>query len=371
MAIHHSTSISTPDISIRDVTREQIRAAFILHLPFRIRVGSLYRSRYDLENSIEICFKNLVAIPSGLEHPFPKGGLEPLWTDVLIIVERPDISEPQLEELRAGNEPKALTLSSSSFEAMNALNQWINAYSRVLGTLWGGKLLHLLTDIEFFDRLKWEITIYCPAASKFDDEDILKIFDIKADKEFLNVEQLTGDLFDLDTAQLDGVQNALRTQKEYIFYDFAFQAKTRMGARDFVGALLMAVIALEGAHAAFIRHTLSTRLQPDKEKDEVSRLINDLLREQGLYTLYQLTPFLLMEEYERPGGNILKECGKGIQIRNDIMHALTDNKGRYKLHKHKNIDLTQAYSSVLIVYNSYVTALEKRLRVGISSQSKN
>ena len=92
----------------------------------------------------------------------------------------------------------------------------------------------------------------------------------------------------------------------------------------------------------------------------VDEQVATLLREAGLSAFYQLTPVLFMDEAERPSPEDLDACGKGITIRNHIMHS-SSKRGKYKIRNATNKDINQAYGAVLRVYGSYVAAIEKRL----------
>jgi hypothetical protein len=359
-------------VNLGQLTEDQVRVGFILRLPFRLRVGKLRRFKCDWQGPFEVCFRNALDIPNGTDTSEVlrqlQGSYEALWTDALTIVEEPRVQESDLEALRKSEEspePSPTNLTGNAFQAIKALNQLIIAYSTATKDLWGGRPLRTLSDIEFFERLRWEITILCPKAHVLREADILQLFNLRPDREFISLGQLTGDLDDLSEEELAGIGGMLIRQQEFVFYEFAFQAKSKMVERDFVGAVLMAVVALEAAHAAFVRHALSQRLERlKKARTAEAKLVNNFLREQGLYTLYQMTPFLLMEEGERPSPEVLRACGQGIQMRNDIMHALTNAKGQYKVRQHVPMKISEAYSAILEVYDCYVRALESRLDHG-------
>src|SRR5207247_971921 len=139
--------------------------------------------------------------------------------------------------------------------------------------------------------------------------------------------------------------------------EVAFRAKSLMVQGDFTGALLMAVVALEGAHAAFLGTALMNQLGP--LGDSAQRVVDDLLREQGMYTLCQLTPFLFMSPAERPAPDALTRSLEGITMRNAIMHSLR-KKGKYKARLYNSAQMSDAFSAVLKVYEAYVSALETR-----------
>lgn len=367
----HRAQLQLGGVSLARVTEDQVRVGFILRLPFRLRVGKLRRFKCDWEGPSEVCLRNALDIPNGTDTSEilrqPRGSHEALWTDALIMLERPKVQESDLEALRKSEELPELAptnLTGSAFQATKALNQVIIAYSTSTKQLWGGKPLRMLSDTEFFERLRWEITILCPKGYVLQDSDILQLFNLRPDRELISLGTLVGYLDDLGEEDLASIEGSLVRQREFIFYESAFQANSKMVERDFVGALLMAVVALEGAHAAFVRHVLLQQLRP-LEENRIRELVGNFLRVEGLHTLCQVTPFLLMEEGERPTPEVLKQCVKGIEMRNDIVHAKTNAKGRYKARQHAPMKISDAFSAIMKVYDCYVRALESR--VGHSS----
>jgi len=354
-------------LNIARLTKDQVRVGFILRLPFRLRVGKLRRFNYDGESPFEVCFRNTLDIPKGTDTSEVilqlQDGYEELWTDALIIVERPKVQESDLEALRKSDEspePARTNLTGNAFQAIKALNHLIIAYSTATKQLWGGKPLCTLSDTEFFERLRWEITILCPEGHMLQDADILQLFNLRPDRALLRSGTSTGYLDDLSEEELVDIGGSLFRQQEFIFYEYAFQAKSKMAQRDFVGALLMAVIALEGVHGAFVRHMLTQQLRPLGAKC-TKELVGNFLRNEGLHTLSQLTPFLLMEDSERPSREALEACAKGIEMRNDVVHAKTNAQGQYKARQHAPMNISDAFSAIMKVYECYVRALEARV----------
>ncbi len=190
------------------------------------------------------------------------------------------------------------------------------------------------------------------------DKDVDGLFDLQPKFVRGGMAVYRGELQDLEKEKLDRIPAALALQQNYIFYEFAFLAESRMEAQDYNVALLMAVVALEAAHSAFVRLVLQNRTKGKVKRAE--NLINDFLREQGFYVLNQMTPLLLMEEDEHPSPETLEACSKGVQMRNAIMHALRDKSG-YKIQKYTHSQLYEAYKAVMQVYENYVQAIEKRL----------
>jgi len=165
---------------------------------------------------------------------------------------------------------------------------------------------------------------------------------------------LTGDLSDLPRETLEKLPVYLKRFREHAFYELGFKAKSEMATREPIVALVLLCAGLEGVHAAYLRMCLEKPLAPyPKDREE---LINNLLREQGIYTMIRLTIYVFMPEPLRPPDDILQKCLEGIRIRNDIIHAKRTKKG-YKLRDHTFNKLNEAYSGIFKVYCCFIEAL--------------
>jgi hypothetical protein len=138
----------------------------------------------------------------------------------------------------------------------------------------------------------------------------------------------------------------------------AFEAKAKMVSSDYIGALLMAVAALEGVHGAFVMQTLESRL-PTGRTGEDKDLEEDFIKELGFSLCSKMTPYLLMDASERPPQDLIQKAAKAIKYRNEVMHALRNSSGVYRIRTRTNADLSEAYSSVMHLYDFYRKAFEK------------
>lgn len=353
---------------------ENVRSIFILRLPFRLRVGTLRKFTYD--DTYQVWVRNRLDVPAGTKHEeFHKKIADPAnrrarfdlaFSEVMIVCNRVNVDQGTVQAIinnldGKGGDPVAY--DNKPFKALGVLNDFLVAVHTATGELFGGRPLCKLTDSMFFDCLRFEFTLLCRPEMELDDEYATQLFDTHVDREFIKGQQFFGEWGDWPADKVAGIEQAIRQQDQFIFYEFAFESKSRMVDREFVPALLYSVVALEGAHAAFVKQSLQAKFAFVENERDRSRLVEEhaerLLREAGLTTLYQLTPFLFMEQDERPTLEELEECGKGISIRNEIMHSLA-KKGQYKLRNRTPEDLTDAYEAVLKVYDRYRAAVEKR-----------
>ena len=217
----------------------------------------------------------------------------------------------------------------------------------------------------FFERLRYLHTIVSPAGYGFSEKELIEVFDARAERELRQVPGMftTHQLDDLTEAQLGKIQHYTELHQRFLFYQFALDAKSRMVGRDFVSAILFAVVALEGVHAAVLQMHLDRRLA-DSITDAGARakraeaMANQLLLEVGFSDTVEMTSLLLLDPVDRPPEDEMQKCKLGITIRNEIMHALA-KKGQYRMRNRTNSQISEAYSSVLKVFDHFARIVER------------
>lgn len=364
MGIVRQAYFTSEGFDFASTREENIRFGYVLDLPFRIRLGDLYRHRFTFRGkAFEVVLYNKYPIPPGTGYEQLFRDRRPhsaLWTRALVIVSQPKVSPDALDAVRnwtpkEGETPPVMA-HGSTFAAMEALNHFLIAYASGAKQLFGGKPLRLLTTNDLVDLDHWEITILCQPSEELSDQDCLEAFDIKTDREFISSGSITGYLDDLPVDETRiSIDEHLRLQESFIHHELAFEAKSKMVTGDYIGALLLAVAALEGAHAAFVQQELGQRL-PNTESD----LPEEFLRELGMSLCNRLTPYLLMGEQERPNPELIRQAGHGLKIRNEIMHSLQNRRGQYRIRTRTNNEISEAYSAVLHLYENYISALADR-----------
>jgi hypothetical protein len=354
----YHTSLVSEKVDLSSITKKNIRQAFIVNLPFRVRVSTELKLEIGGEESAVVIFRNEVDIPDKESwdqmHTKIMGNWDSLWTKCLIILNTPTVKRDELKAIKDGGEIK---VSGNTFSAFNSLNRAILSYTSATKELFGGNPIQLLTDTEYFGCLEWEVDLILEENTDIDLDIVDEIFNLTPEKRMIMGGQYWGTLEDLPKEKLDKVGSYIEKTNNCIFYEFAFRAKSKMVDRDFIGALLMSVVALEGVHAAYLRKHLSEKLSDLGNKSQ--DLISNYLREQGFYVLIQMSPHLYLPLQNKPEKEIMSKCLKGITMRNSIMHALTNSKGEYKVEGYKNNDICDCYSAVLKVYDCFLQAYEE------------
>ena len=357
------------------VTKANVRTVFILRLPFRVRVGTLRRLRVD--PSLEIIFRNKFPIPTleGDEwHKLLWDGkqrrpLEELFTDVLIVDSKPGATDEQAAALAAwlkdDSKGGAMPNCPKRFFATNeALNDAIVAYHTATNHLVNGYAVERLTDTEFFSALRYEHVLLCPSDYELTETDLVELLEANSEQMTISTGgQFSLDLADASEEELAKLDRSLQLHREYIFFQFALDAKSHMVQRDFMAGLLYAVIALEGAHAAVLQFCLRKKaasvISDEDYRDKyVEEKANKLLMDVGFSAMLEMTSLLLLDDGDRLKPEDIKACQQGITIRNEIMHALS-KRGQYKFRNRRNDEISTAYSAVITMYNQFVKLIEK------------
>jgi hypothetical protein len=270
------------------------------------------------------------------------GGYSPLWSEAIVFVPNPHVPDEVIDALRKGE--AKVPSERNLFRTHSAFNEFICAYATAANQLFGGAPLRMLTDMEFMDSLYMEAAFLSPPGYDLTDHDIEDVFSWKPEREFVKIGgQLSGDLDDLPATTLASIGHAHQNFREHAFYEIAFKAKTEMVGRDPIVAIMLACAALEGVHAELLRQATKSKISDG--------LMSNLLREQGIHTLIQITPRLFMPEDARPNDEAIKRCVDALEKRNAIIHAKMSG-GHYKMRGYTAGELNTAYSAVIEMYNS-------------------
>lgn len=359
--MHRTALFGSEGFSLQQLQPENVRFGLIVRLPFRIRVSSL--TRIDpIDNEAEVWFHNRVAIPKGSHLPKilydlrdnQDNGYAALWSQAVVLLTKPKLVDGVIDAMREGSTGN-LGIGGNYFQAIQVLNEVIYGYADVTKSLFGGAPLRFLTDMDFFQGLYLEFAFLAPRDYAITAKDMQEVLDWRPDREVVALGgQLTGEMEDLDPGALSQLATSIGRFREHAFYELAFKARTAMLDREPIIALVLACAALEGAHAALLRTSLSPALGAYSKGAE--GLIDSLLREQGIYTLIQLTACVFMDAGHSLTPDKLERCLGALIIRNDIVHA-KQKKGMYKLRAHSFKDLSEAYSAVMDVYQIFVDAV--------------
>jgi hypothetical protein len=185
-----------------------------------------------------------------------------------------------------------------------------------------------------------------------------ELFEIKGEREIGLSASLTGEMFDLPAERLAPISQTIARIKTFYFNELAFEAKAKMVNSDYIGALLMAVAALEGVHGAYVTHVLGERL-PMGRTGEDAKLEENYVRELGFSHCNKTTPYLLMDSAERPTQVLIDGAATAVKYRNEIMHALRSSSGGYRIRTRTNSEFSDAYSATMQLFDHYRKLLER------------
>jgi len=362
---------ASPEISLADVTADQVQFAHLARLPFRYRAPGLFRFR-RVEENIELILKNTIAIERGTtiidlvcKRKCSSDELaRDICTDVLVLPEQPEVSIEALDHLRQGDASK-LNFIPGSLQAVHFLNEFTVAYLSCGFDLFGTQCPRLLSPQEYFDSQRQYIAIVRPRDKQLSDAEADGLLGLSGAPGSSTSSH--GELGDLPDRAMDVLlPEAFRSQREHVFYEFAVRSRAAREQNELQVALLLGCVALEAVHGALLQAVLEDPLASlGKDREE---LITNLLREQGFHTLFRLTPMLFLRSEEQPPLQLLERCKKAIEMRNDIMHAKS-RRGRYKMRQHLVSELRDAQSAVLKMFSLFESALRRRVPLPINDTS--
>lgn len=370
MGIVHSITLHDNNFDFTKATTEDVYFVFIITVPFRFRVSSPYHCHFENRgHAYDIWIRNKpmekTEVGMRLQSLIRQGGkVEDLWSTVALIPNKGRITAAELAAVQNchGNVDKVAieTRTKELFPAMQALNAFIIGYQTTTGEMWGGHPLFAMTNDKFMNQVSWEVNLIGIPISYWTANTINELFELKAEKNFRIEASLIGDMSDLPAEKLEGIAQTIDRINSFYFYELAFEAKAKMVSNDYIGALLMAVAALEGAHGAFVTHVLESRLPSDRAGDN-KNLEEEFIKELGFSLCNKLTPFILMDETERPSSDLIYSVSNAIKYRNEIMHASRNSSGIYRIRTRTNSELSKAFSATIELYDFYRKAFEKTL----------
>ncbi len=140
-----------------------------------------------------------------------------------------------------------------------------------------------------------------------------------------------------------------------------------MVEQDYVSGILFAVVVLEGVHSALLQMRLDRQMaasitDADVRAKQADAFANRLLKDVGFSESLEMTSLLFLDAEDRPPEDEMRKCKLGITIRNEIMHALA-KKGQYRLRNRTNQQMSEAYSSVLKVFDHFAAIVERDTEV--------
>jgi hypothetical protein len=333
--------------------------------------------RLPVDSSFEVVFRNNLDIPhtTTLDDLFkltwvgsklrPK---EQFLTEVMIIDRNPPVDEATVkqfaERLQKADGEAMPSYNNRLFQAFEALNDAIVAYHSATQSLFGGYVVERFTTREFTERVRYIHTILSLPDYVFTYQYIHEIFNARPDRELVQIGgQFALELADYPLEKISSIQECLKYHRQFLFYQFALDAKAKMVEMDYVSAIIFAAVALEGVHAALLQMCLDrimggTVSNPEERAKLVELKANKLLLVVGFAEMVEITSMMFLEEADRPNPDDVEACKLGITIRNEIMHALA-KKGQYKLRNRTNAQITDAYSNMLKLYQHFVSVIER------------
>lgn len=357
--------LSTP------LTKQNLHLAYVVQLPFRLRLPAFQRYELGSKGDVEIAFRNKYLDNT----PEPPGGSH---TEAVMLLPTPDLAADKMahaQSLLSEEQGQYVRLGPRFFsaqgwfedemykEAQRGLRLYLQAYDQVSQKADPVYVPHDADDT----HAQFAVLLTTPVSYQISDEDIHTLFGLldlaDKDKDWRRYFAMSGRFSISSNAQysadvLASIDKALKQQERHAFYEFATESRKQEALGEHRIAFLMAMIAFEGVHGAFVAHCLERR-DPDNPQN-AQKLASLLLSDQGVYKLNSITPILFMDPDERPTEEEIKKCNDAISVRNALMHSNRTPKGEYKLRTHTETKYIESREAVMKVYARYLEALERR-----------
>ena len=361
------------DIKPSEIDATYVRLAYVLRSDQRLNIGSqLFVDSSQMESSIEIYCRNKVCVSPNQPLPNYDWGArpvpEPLRTEIAITVPYHQLNQEELGGLSSGESQKYPLWAWHSVENLivDAYRRLIVAVDRSLQRSHPShRFLYAPSKAEVRDHLIGEAWILCPEDYKLTAQDFEAILSYKSSVTMtlsrsikLSEDEIRRGFGDSipSTSALESLFEIFRLQQKYIFYEFAHQAITERANDNLPVALIMSMIALEGAHSALLHSTIPDRLPASIKNSDARGYVDRLLRDQGIYALLQVSPYLFLDRELQPDPDLVKSCLNAMEMRNAIMHAKT-RRGRPTIRAYDDSQYRNAIDSVLRLYKIFADAV--------------
>jgi hypothetical protein len=342
-----------------------------VRLPFHLCTGSLFRIVDPDNDRLQIWLRNKLSIPYDADFQeawmnqemtrTAESSPDDFLTDALIIDRLPELRPGEFEAIRTGKLGSIGTYSLRN-PGFRLLNEVVGAHQMLrispyisgMGALWP----RMLTAREMLGQILVEFVLLVDPNWTINKDIVLKLFSNLDELRFGLSTGEVSDIRDYSSEQLSALELTIRKLRSHAFYELGTNAIAAMLRGDSIVAIVLGCAALEGAHGAFIRLALRDKVPGKSTK--FNKFMDGLLREQGFFSLIQLSVRALMENKERPTDEELERCLRGVTIRNAIMHAGIKKTGQYKIREFSLSEMNDAYGGIMAVYKAFEAAVEAR-----------
>ena len=377
--------VSFTEADQSNVTPRHVRLAYVFRSPYRFYIGPAMRLEMSHAGyQFEIFARNRVVVAEDEPLPnFPWHDYPPhpdLTTDFVIVERSPEVCRdhlPTIADLDHEDELRWLYFPSDHWRIINVYRHVILALDTMVHQLDWRPGPQQVVRAPSFEQVRSLVSaavfVLCPPDVSLENvhfEHILTVVDQQQPSTvtlLLQEEEIRRRFgaTPLQQKQIQEIERFLALQERYLHYEFEHQAEIAWNIGDYPTALLAAVVALESAHSAFVRLAMEERLPREMRDKERNQVVDRLLREHGIHSLIQVTPYLFLPPERQPSLDLVKQCAEGLEMRNAIVHA--KSKGDQPvLRRFDSSKYRRAVRGVLGVYELFATELERRHNVTVS-----
>jgi hypothetical protein len=335
-----------------DASESTIQLAYKFLLPCRLAFHGV--TRFDIPGSPS----GYLAILNGIELPRPTtlqeameraGRVESkLRSTAVAVFEKPKPSPEFLKSMAQGTITGESGVRQNHLDlALNALNRIVIAHRSVADIDFGESVYPIVLG----ESVELQVWVYAPAQHTLSDDEVKAIAELQPRLSVggIGISAPGIDVSDLAPEKIDRIRHVFRRLDQQVFDEFEYASHYFQFQGEEVISLLMAVVALEATHGAFLRKYLEQRGVSNSQT-------GTYLREQGFTSTLPITAKVFMREVNKPSDEELTGCLKGVTLRNAIMHGNPDM--RTKMNQ-----INEARRNVWAVQKRIVDELEHLLAV--------
>lgn len=342
----------------------QVTNSVFFRLPFRLRIGPIADFKIGGKVPGHVTVLNSIGSISDAaqkELNIRAQAAKPEFaSDVCITlapIKIPEDKKLKIKEIINGTDYAAASQSLHFLkihpeETLKPLNALIVLYRVLCGQEIQFNRVRRVLRKDFFGRQTYELHAF---SRLYEPTDFSRVCMALEDAKPMPAEpfQIGGFLKDISTETVIKLQNQLSNGTQYAYYLFALQAQDYIHQTDYLNALLYSVIALENAHSELIEHVAETKASSAKSR----KWAQELIRNAGISAMIRLTPFLFMEQENRPADDIISGVVRAIEIRNELAHAKRDSNRNLKIDGHISDVLLPLVENVFC----YINAIARHL----------
>jgi len=332
---------------MRNIKPERIWFGIVIRLGFRLGLPSLF-AWHAKERTSSFFALNLGQSPArGSDDD------DDSRTRVLIALKPRTVDPILVARIRTGVLDGPIIDHTTLHDYLAVFRHLVLAYLKTIGTWQSGGRIRLPTKANIMNPYVC-VAFALDARGSIPDDLAVEALQYRP-KWYVSDMTHDGVAPNLDSEEIEAFKDHLDDSDNTVVDELVLKAINAMVDGDQEVALVLACAAMEGSHGALFRVGMGDFLSEAPDRDE---LMNNLLREQGIHTLFRLTLRMFVPSDLRPSTDVINECKQALEIRNTIVHVKRSKAG-FKVRDILPKDIQEAYRSVLAVHEAFSRSLRQ------------